>query len=110
MEAVLSGASNALNQIYDLDIERISKPKRPLPEGRLTIREAWLFTWVMYAFALLLAWFVSPGGRNECFWIVVIAAIITFLYSVPLARTKRLGIWANVTIAIPRGVLLKVAG
>jgi 4-hydroxybenzoate polyprenyltransferase len=28
----------------------------------------------------------------------------------PPLRTKRLGIWANVTIAIPRGVLLKVAG
>jgi 4-hydroxybenzoate polyprenyltransferase len=39
-----------------------------------------------------------------------VATIITFLYSVPPFRTKRLGIWANVTIAIPRGVLLKVAG
>src|SRR5262249_46864634 len=28
----------------------------------------------------------------------------------PPFRTKRLGIWANVTIAIPRGVLLKVGG
>jgi 4-hydroxybenzoate polyprenyltransferase len=28
----------------------------------------------------------------------------------PPLRTKRLGIWANITIAIPRGVLLKVAG
>ena len=33
-----------------------------------------------------------------------------YIYSVPPLRTKRLGIWANVTIAIPRGVLLKVAG
>jgi 4-hydroxybenzoate polyprenyltransferase len=41
---------------------------------------------------------------------VLAAAIITWLYSVPPARTKRLGIWANVTIAVPRGVLLKVAG
>ena len=32
------------------------------------------------------------------------------IYSVPPFRTKRLGIWANMTIAIPRGVLLKVAG
>jgi 4-hydroxybenzoate polyprenyltransferase len=32
------------------------------------------------------------------------------LYSAPPFRTKRLGIWANLTIAIPRGVLLKVAG
>jgi 4-hydroxybenzoate polyprenyltransferase len=29
---------------------------------------------------------------------------------VPPFRTKRFGIWANLTIAIPRGVLLKVAG
>jgi 4-hydroxybenzoate polyprenyltransferase len=41
---------------------------------------------------------------------VVVAAAITVLYSVPPFRTKRLGIWANLTIAIPRGVLLKVAG
>jgi 4-hydroxybenzoate polyprenyltransferase len=110
MAAVLNGASNALNQIYDLEIDRINKPRRPLPEGRLTLRAAWIFTWSMYAVALVLAWLVAPGGRHECFWIVLIATIITFLYSVPPARTKRLGIWANVTIAIPRGVLLKVAG
>ena len=78
--------------------------------GRLSLREAWAFTFAAYAVALVLAWFVAPGGRHECFWIVVVATLITVLYSAPPFRTKRLGIWANVTIAIPRGVLLKVAG
>jgi 4-hydroxybenzoate polyprenyltransferase len=110
MAAVLNAASNALNQIYDLEIDRVNKPRRPLPSGRLSVAEAWLFTAVAYAVALLLAWLVAPGGRRECFWMVVVATSITFLYSVPPFRTKRLGIWANVTIAIPRGVLLKVAG
>jgi 4-hydroxybenzoate polyprenyltransferase len=110
MAAVLNAASNALNQIYDLEIDRINKPKRPLPSERLSLQEAWTFTLVTYVVALVLAWFVEPGGRHECFWIVVIATIITVLYSAPPFRTKRLGIWANVTIAIPRGVLLKVAG
>jgi 4-hydroxybenzoate polyprenyltransferase len=110
MAAVLNAASNALNQIYDLEIDRVNKPKRPLPSGRLSLRDAWVFTWITYAIALLLAWLVAPGGRHECFWIVLVATVITFLYSVPPFRTKRLGIWANVTIAIPRGVLLKVAG
>ena len=110
MAAVLNAASNALNQIYDLDIDRINKPKRPLPSGRLDLGSAWLFTIVAYVVALALAWFVAPGGRRECFWIVLVATAITVLYSVPPFRTKRLGIWANVTIAIPRGVLLKVAG
>jgi 4-hydroxybenzoate polyprenyltransferase len=110
MAAVLNAASNALNQIYDLEIDRINKPKRPLPSGRLSIRDAWIFTAIAYIVALVLAWLVAPGGRHECFWIVLVATVITFLYSVPPFRTKRLGIWANVTIAIPRGVLLKVAG
>lgn len=110
MAAVLNAASNAINQIYDLEIDRVNKPKRPLPSGRLAIRDAWRFTWVAYAVALALAWFVEPGGRHQCFWIVVFAAVVTVVYSVPPFRTKRLGIWANVTIAIPRGVLLKVAG
>lgn len=110
MAAVLNAASNTLNQIYDLEIDRINKPRRPLPEGRIPLRDAWVFTWLTYAVALLLAWLVAPGGRRECFWIVLAAAVLTFVYSAPPLRTKRFGIWANVTIAIPRGVLLKVAG
>jgi 4-hydroxybenzoate polyprenyltransferase len=110
MAAVLNAASNALNQIYDLEIDRINKPRRPLPSGRLTMRAAHIFTAITYAIALMLAWMVAPGGRHECFWIVAVATAITFVYSAPPLRTKRLGIWANVTIAIPRGVLLKVAG
>ena len=110
MAALLNAGNNALNQIYDLDIDRVNKPKRPLPSGRLTTRQTWVFTAITYALALVLAWLVAPGGRHECFWLVAIAVVCTFLYSVPPFRTKRLGIWANVTIAIPRGVLLKVAG
>ena len=110
MAAVLNAASNGLNQIFDVEIDRINKPKRPLPSGRLSPGEAWAFTLAAFVAAWLLAWLVAPGGRRECFWIVAAATLITCLYSVPPFRTKRLGVWANVTIAIPRGGLLKVAG
>jgi 4-hydroxybenzoate polyprenyltransferase len=110
MAALLNAGNNALNQIYDLEIDRVNKPKRPLTSGRLTIAQAWWFTNITYALALVLAWLVAPDGRHECFWLVAIAVVFTYIYSVPPLRTKRLGIWANVTIAIPRGVLLKVAG
>jgi 4-hydroxybenzoate polyprenyltransferase len=110
MAAVLNAGNNALNQIYDLEIDAVNKPKRPLPSKRLTHREAWWFTIVTYVIALMLAWMVAPGGRRECFWLVLGAVFCTYIYSVPPLRTKREGIWANVTIAIPRGVLLKVAG
>src|SRR5688572_12714977 len=67
MAAVLNAASNALNQIYDLEIDRVNKPKRPLPSGRLTMADAWRFTIAAYVVALILAWLVAPGGRHECF-------------------------------------------
>src|SRR5258705_9954334 len=52
MAAVLNAASNALNQIYDLEIDRINKPKRALPSGRLSLRDAWAFTRATYVVAL----------------------------------------------------------
>lgn len=116
MSATLNAASNTLNQIYDRDIDAVNKPHRPVPSGRASLRTAWTVALVLYAVALVLAWLADPvegvpgHGRHECFWIVVVAAFLTWAYSAPPFRTKRLGWGANLTIAIPRGMLLKVAG
>lgn len=112
MAGLLNAASNALNQVYDLEIDRINKPKRPLPSGRLTVQQAWVFALITYAASLLLAYLAKPpaGAYRECFVIVVIATLLTYVYSGPPFRTKRHWLLANVTIAIPRGLLLKVAG
>jgi 4-hydroxybenzoate polyprenyltransferase len=110
MAAVLNAGNNGLNQIYDVDIDRVNKPKRPLPSGALSLREAWGFTLAAFLAAWGLAWLADPNGRRECFWIVLFTSLLCWIYSAPPLWTKRRGMWANVTIAIPRGVLLKVAG
>src|SRR5262245_47813007 len=110
MAAVLNAASNAINQIYDLAIDRVNKPKRPLPAGTMTMGEAWGFTLATFVLAWVLAWLASPDGRRECFWSVLFTGGLVWAYSAPPFRTTRHGIWANLTIAIPRGLLLKVAG
>ncbi len=120
----LNAASNAINQIYDLEIDRINKPNRPLVTGELSLRQAWIFTWIMYALAIVPTWWVvvyphvswtekfhAPLREHECFFIYIAGMIFTFIYSAPLlGRTKRHAVLANLTIAIPRGCLLKVAG
>jgi 4-hydroxybenzoate polyprenyltransferase len=110
MAAVLNAANNAINQVYDLDIDRVNKPKRPLPSGALSLREAWAFSVVTFLLAWILAYFASPDGRRECFYIVLFTSLLCWVYSAPPLWTKRRGFLANITIAIPRGVLLKVAG
>lgn len=120
----MNAASNAINQIYDLEIDRLNKPERPLVTGALSIREAWGFSWIFYALALIPTWLVvpypyetlqqkltAPLAEHETFFIYLAGLLFTFIYSAPgWGRTKIRGMLANFTIAIPRGILLKVAG
>ena len=106
MAACLNVASNAVNQIHDIEIDRINKPHRPLPAGRISIAAASRLTAAFYALAIGLA----AAMNVSTLVIVVFTCFVTYAYSAPPFRTKRWGILANVTIAIPRGVLLPVAG
>ncbi len=122
--SLMNAASNAINQIYDLEIDRLNKPGRPLVTGALGVAGAWRFSWLFYALALIPTWLVvphpfdtldakltAPLGYHETFFIYLAGLLFTFIYSAPgLGRTKVRGMAANFTIAIPRGILLKVAG
>ncbi len=122
--AFLNAANNSINQIYDLEIDRINKPNRPLVTGAISMRRGWLFTWACYAVGLIPTWlvvvypyntiaqkFFAPLSHHQSFFIYLVAFVSTWVYSAPaLGRTKARGIWANLTISIPRGWLLKVAG
>ncbi len=122
--ALLNAASNVLNQIHDLEIDRRNKPQRPLPAGTVTLAAARRFAALLYLAALLPTWLVviypratfaerlfAPLAAHECFAIYLAGLVLTLVYSDPAwGRTKRFGLWANVTIAVPRGCLLKVAG
>jgi 4-hydroxybenzoate polyprenyltransferase len=103
---MLNAGSNAFNQIFDLEVDEVNKPDRPLPSGRLSPRGAGYFSAVMYVLALFLAWLVN----YQCLAIVAAGAAFTMIYSVPPIRTKRYWPLANFTIAVPRGVLLVAAG
>ena len=76
---VLNAASNVLNQICDLTNDRINKPHRPLPSGKITMRQAWVFTAALYALALAMVAVVN----RQTFAIYVIAALATVAYSAP---------------------------
>ena len=104
--AVLNAASNALNQICDFKNDSINKPHRPLPSGRMTRRQAWIFTAICYGIAMGLVSVVNI----QTFFIYLAAALATVAYSAPPVRLKRRPFGSNFIIALIRGALLKVAG
>jgi geranylgeranylglycerol-phosphate geranylgeranyltransferase len=122
--SALNAASNVLNQITDLEVDRVNKPERPLVTGEAIVSTAWKLTWVLYVLAFVPTWWIvvpsvpgfvtratAPLLSHQCFFLFAGGFLFTLVYSVPaFGRTKRLGIWANVTIALPRGCWLKVAG
>ncbi len=104
--AVLNAASNGLNQICDIENDRVNKPHRPLPSSQLREREAWAFTGIMYAVALALVAEVN----GQTFVIYAIAALATVAYSAPPLRLRSRTFASNFVVALVRGGLLKVAG
>lgn len=43
--AVVTGFGNLINDLYDRDIDRVNKPSRPIPSGRLSPRYVGRFYW-----------------------------------------------------------------
>jgi 4-hydroxybenzoate polyprenyltransferase len=122
--SAMNAASNIVNQIADLEIDRENKPGRPLVTGEVSTRRAWCLAAVLYVLCILPTWIVvpypyqslsqrvsAPTRLHAAFFIYCVGAVATFVYSFPaFGRTKRHWLWANVTIAVTRGGLLKVAG
>lgn len=102
---LLNAASNTLNQVYDRDIDRINKAYRPIPSGIVSPKEGFWIAILLYGFSLWRASLI-----NRWFLVVIsVLALFTFLYSIPPFRFKK-RLWiANLSIAIPRGILGFVA-
>ena len=122
--SAMNAASNIVNQIADLEIDRRNKPARPLVTGEVSLLRARQAAWALYALAIVPTWIVvpypytslaqrisAPVSLHAAFFLYCVGALATLIYSVPaFGRTKRHWLAANLTIAIPRGGLLKVAG
>ena len=122
--SAMNAASNIVNQIADLEIDRKNKPERPLVTGEIPLSRAWMLAGILYVITILPTWLVVPypyqsfGERmgaplalHAAFFIYCVGALASLVYSFPaLGRTKRHWLAANLTIAITRGGLLKVAG
>jgi len=104
--ATLNMASNAVNQIFDREIDAVNKPARPLVTGAVTLRGAAAACIAFYLAAIGLSLLVNL----RFFVIVCITCLVTYSYSGPPFRTKRNAFAANFSMALPRGGLLVIAG
>ncbi len=84
------------NNLYDINIDKISNPDRPLANGSIDVSLYEKLTYCMMGLALFYA--VEASGHV----LLVIATIISsyYLYSVPPVRLKRVPVLSKVVIGL----------
>lgn len=93
-----------LNQLTDVEIDRINKPDLPLASGAFSLRTGRLIVGVGLVVALLLALLV---GRYLLLTVAV-SLLIGTAYSLPPLRLKRFHFWAAASIFTVRGVVVNL--
>ena len=106
---------NALNDIFDLEIDKVNRPDRPLPSGAISVRSAKVATSLMMVTSFLcmvLAWFTVDSMGNEfsewapslVVWVVALFLLANYEFPNSL-RLKDRGLPGNIAISISVGLV-----
>lgn len=95
-----------INQVADVEIDKINKPTLPIPAGVLTVQQATRIVYWALGISLALALYVTP----YLFVIIVLSTGIGWAYSMPPLYLKQHHIPAALAISTVRGVLLNAGG
>lgn len=74
---------NVINDFYDVDIDKINRPNRPLPSGKIKMREAKIFAIVLALTSLLASLFLS----FLFFLLNLFNIFVAFIYAKKVKRT-----------------------
>ena len=83
----LTGAGMVLNDYYDLEIDKINAPHRPLPSGRVSQKNALFYSLSLFAVGLLFSAFLNI----YCLALGLLNGFLEFLYSRNFKRTFLFG-------------------
>ncbi|NLL14027.1 MAG: UbiA family prenyltransferase [Fibrobacter sp.] len=81
-----TGFGNTINDIYDIDSDRINHPNRPLPQGAISVLSAWIFSLLLLISALVLSFSVSSlHGFATVLPLLLLTIYAFFLKATPIA-------------------------
>ena len=93
-----------LNQIVDVELDKINKPELPIASGELDIKTAKKIVFI--------AGIIALGAAAFLHWVllllIVVILILGIAYSVPPLQLKRHHVPAALAITIVRGVLVNI--
>ncbi len=95
-ESLTFSAGNIINDIFDLEIDKINRPERVLPKGELSKNTAG----IIYLVFVILSIIISYQINTVVFGIIVFTNILLFFYSFII---KKMVLLDNVIVAVVVG-------
>jgi geranylgeranylglycerol-phosphate geranylgeranyltransferase len=101
-----------INDIFDIEIDRINQPHRMLPLKRISLKVAWLYSMVLFGFALILSFYVMTIPTDLNLGLIPILFPLFGILSLILYAKwfKRYGLFGNLVISILSVIPLMVGG
>ena len=93
-----------LNQLYDIEIDRINKPDLPLASGAFSVNQGK----AIIAVAGIIALVIAALSGIWLFATVAVSILIGTAYSAPPIRLKQFPFWAAFCILTVRGVIVNI--
>ena len=90
--SLVAAGGYSINDVYDLEIDRINKPDRPLPSGAISLRRATYLSYSLMGLGVMIA--VIQGGAQAAVALLTATALV--LYARDLKKT---GFYGNLLVA-----------
>lgn len=100
---LITGAGNTINDYFDLSIDRVNRPDRPLPSGTVTITGALFFACILFIAGILVSLLTNP----YCAFFAVFNSFLLIAYAKTLKSTPFLG---NLSVAYLAGSIFLFGG
>ncbi len=101
--ALIAAGGNAINDYFDVEIDKINKPRRPLARGAIKPQAAWWVWRLLSSLGVIISAYIGPYAfAIALFWVGTL-----YWYSKSLKRTV---LWGNLTVALATGLALLYGG
>lgn len=99
----ISGSANISNDYFDLDVDRVNQPGRPLPSDRISVAQLWTLYFLFAAAGLATAAVLGP----LVLFLAAAAWGIALLYNM---KFKEMGLFGNLAVAFCVAMTVIIGG
>ncbi|MFX0029683.1 MAG: geranylgeranylglycerol-phosphate geranylgeranyltransferase [Candidatus Hermodarchaeota archaeon] len=95
----IAGSGNVINDYYDVEIDRINRPERPIPRGSITLKQAKII-WIIIALIGLVIAILHGLLFNKGYLNIIIAVFMVFIGWLYAAWGKKSGFIGNIIVSV----------